>query len=327
MQRDDENIVMFPKWETALKEESFLALQEKRYEEALKKIDELLRYNIRDHEVVIGKLMCLMELGRYEEAEEMCEELIRDRENEYYFHYVHLYITILFQANKFDQVTERIEEELSSDKLPAVLREQFLQLYELSGKMESDIVEKKSSTYVHDLLDAVKHSQHQRQWQLISTLRSLKIIPDEKIVELLNKEEVHPVIKTGIFVWLKELDYKNKVNVQKFGQSLQVIPKETPNIESSTLYINTMKYLNELEHQNPTLYQLLNQLFTRYLYVQYPLLAKNEDAEIIAKSLKVIGHQMMGNHPADSMQEKGPVTDYMVEIINWEQLYLSIIEE
>ncbi|WP_010099029.1 tetratricopeptide repeat protein [Ornithinibacillus scapharcae] len=327
MQRDDENLVLFPKWEMVLKEESLQAIQEKRYEDALNKIDELLRYNVLDHEVIVGRLMCLMELGRYQEAEDMCEEVIRDKEDEYYFHYVHLYITILFQSNKFDLVTERIEEELESDKLPTVLREQFLQLHALSDKMESDIVEKKTSIYIQDLLEAVARTQHQKQWQLISTLRTLKIVPDENIIGLLKKEEVHPVNKTGIFIWLKELDYKNKVIVQKFGQSLDVIPKETPEMESSLIYLKTMQYINEVEHQNPTLYQFLTQLFTRYLYVQYPLLTSDEDAEVIARSLTVIGQQMMGDFQDDSFQPDATILEYIEQIINWEQLYLSIIEE
>lgn len=327
MERDDENIVLFPKWETVLKEESLQAIQEKRYEDALDKINELLRYNVLDHDILVGRLMCFMELGRYQEAEDMCEELIREKEDEYYFHYVHLYITILFQSNKFDLVTEKIEEELESDKLPRELREQFIQLHALSDKMESDIVEKKTSTYIHDLLDAVVRSQHQKQWQVISTLRSMKIVPDDDIISLLKREDVHPINKTGIFIWLKELDYNGKVYVQKFGQSLEVIPMETPNIESSSLYVKTMNYINEIEHQNPTLFHFLKQLLTRYLYVQYPLLRADEEAEIIANSLLVIGQQMMGNFQEVSLQQEGTIKNYIEEIINWEQLYLSIIEE
>src|SRR5699024_12350339 len=95
----DDNIILFPKWKTALEEERLQALKEQRYEDALKKLNELTGYQITNHEIYIGKLICLIELRGYDEAERLCESLI-EYQDENYYHYLHIYLTNLFQTRQ-----------------------------------------------------------------------------------------------------------------------------------------------------------------------------------------------------------------------------------
>jgi hypothetical protein len=268
-----------------------------------------------------------MELGRYQEAEDMCEDIIRNRDDEHYFHYVHIYLTILFQTNKYDILMERIEEELDTKDLPSMLREQFMQLYDMSEKMESELVEQKSSVYVDDLMEAVTIANHEKQWRSIVKLRSMHIEPEIRVIELLEKEEIHPVIKTAILLWLQEQNYAKLVNIHKFGKQLQVIPMEIPAITLHSTYEKTIQYLHDIEQDNPTLYQFLEQLLYRYLYVQYPLVPPNEDADLLAESLKIIGYQLMNQQEVEPNTDKEKVLVYLEDILNGEQLYLSIIED
>src|SRR5699024_7352147 len=97
---DSGKVILFPKWKTQLEEESLTAIKEKEYREALQKLNKLIRYNVLNHETLIGKLICLIELGNYEEAQHMCEELI-SRKSEYYYQYVHIYLTLLFQTSQY----------------------------------------------------------------------------------------------------------------------------------------------------------------------------------------------------------------------------------
>ncbi|WP_176447538.1 tetratricopeptide repeat protein [Lentibacillus sp. CBA3610] len=98
-----------------------MALKEKRYEEALAKLDQLLGYGVQNHEVMIGKLMCLMELNRYKEAQDFCESLLIHKD-EHYYHYVHIYLTILFQTSQYQLLMNQVEQELESDLVPAEMK-------------------------------------------------------------------------------------------------------------------------------------------------------------------------------------------------------------
>ena len=53
MSSRSENVILFPKLQKRLEEESLFALQEKRYEEALSKLNLLLSYHIDNHEILI----------------------------------------------------------------------------------------------------------------------------------------------------------------------------------------------------------------------------------------------------------------------------------
>lgn len=327
MSNDEDNVILFPKWKNTLREEGFLALQEKRYIEALDKLNELLQYNTEDHEIIIGKLMCLMELGRYQEAEDMCEEIIQNKQVEHHYQYIHIYLTILFQTNKYNVLMDIIENELASENLPDVLREQFLQLYDMSEKMEMDVVEKKSSIYTEELLEAVSASNHDKQWRAIVQLRSMGVDPDSNTIDLLVEEDIHPVIKTAIFCWLQESHYTRLVNVGKFGKKFTIKPHDIPEIPLTEAYKRILGHLHEVEQGNPTLYHFLEKLLYRYFYVHYPILPLGEDSELVAESLKIIGYQIMNQQEISPIEKHEKAIQYMEDILNCEQLYLSIIED
>lgn len=327
MQHRDENVILFPKWKTTLKEESFQALQEKRYEEALDKLNELIHYQVENHEIIIGKMICLMELGRYQEAEDLCEEVIQNKQDEHYYHYVHIYLTILFQTNKYSLLMERIQEELNSESLPPQLREQFLQLYDMSEKMETDIVEEKSSRYFDDLMKAVGDKNHDKQWRLVTMLRTMKKEPDKDMVLLLKADDIHPVIKTAIVQWLQESNYSSLVNVRKLGRQLHVNPDDLTEIRFSSTFQETLYILREMEQENPTLFQFLEQLLYRYFYVLYPLLPSSDEAELIAEALRHICNQVISGQSENTVWNQTDIVPYIEEILECEQLYLSIIEE
>src|SRR5690625_7874970 len=100
------NVVLFPKWKTSLEESSLQAMKEKRYETALEKLDELLSYKVNHYEIIIGKIICLMELNRYNEAQNICEDMLQHK-NEDYYHYLHIYLTLLFQTKQYDLLMEQ----------------------------------------------------------------------------------------------------------------------------------------------------------------------------------------------------------------------------
>ncbi|HAM79650.1 tetratricopeptide repeat protein [Ornithinibacillus bavariensis] len=327
MQQNDENIILFPRWQNTLKNESLQAIQERRYEDALDKINRLLHYHVKDHEIIIGKIMCLMELGRFEEAEEVCEEVLINRQDENYYQYLHIYLTILFQTNKYSLLLERIEEEMKSPELPLVMREQFEQLYELSIKLESDIVEKNSDMYRNELKQAVIDCDYFKQWRTISKLRSMKFAIHDTIIELLSNQDVHPVVKTNIFHWLQDQEYSDSVQIVKFGIEMKVIPIEISEITIQPVYIKTLQYLSDLEQENPTLFLFLEKTLYRYFYVKHPILPPMEDCIFLAKSLQKISNQITHRLEVEEDTNIEKVLHFMEDIVQCEQLYLSIIED
>ncbi|ALX48228.1 tetratricopeptide repeat protein [Lentibacillus amyloliquefaciens] len=230
MARHSENVVLFPKWRKVLEEESLKALKEKRYEEALEKLNQLLLFGNENHEVNIGKLMCLMELNRFKEAQDFCEALLLQKDVHYY-HYVHIYLTILFQTSQYELLMNQAEQELETDALPEEIREQFRQLFDMSKKMRRDIRDEKAPEYINDLFKAVQEENHAHQYTLVEQIRKIDMTPTEQIMALLTDNRVHPVTKTAIFLWLKDKSISEEVIIHKLGVKQTITPEHLPALE------------------------------------------------------------------------------------------------
>ncbi|ASN05078.1 tetratricopeptide repeat protein [Virgibacillus necropolis] len=324
---ENENVILFPKWKKTLEEESLLALKEKRYEEALHKLDQLLDYQVNNHEIVIGKLICLMELDRYEDAQVLSEELLKHR-NENYYHYVHIYLTILFQTNQYKKLMEQVDYELDNVSVPQQMKEQFQQLYDMSEKMNVEIKEEKHTEYISELLEAVNEQNHVKQWRSVEKLRKINTIPSIKATEaLLTESFVHPVIKTAIFKWLQDSECNENIRIHKLEMQVEVKPNQVSDIHSHATFKQILLLINKIELKNPTLYQLMETLLYRYIYVRYPIMPSSEHVKHIAIALTNIGEAYLGMEHLPDNELDPDILRYQDEIKLCETLYLSIIEE
>lgn len=321
-----ENIILFPKWQTTLEKEILLDLEQKKYTDALAKLNKLLNFKVNKHEIFIGKLICLMELGEYEEAEDFCDELLSVRDENYY-HYLHIYLTILFQTNQYDILMEQVDLECANNTIPNEVNDQFQQLYNMSKKMRNDIISEKSTVYLKKLTEAITEKDHAKQWQLIESLRRMKLEPTQEIIQLLVGETVHPVTKTAIFHWLQDNEIKQSVDIHKLQLQLNVRPTDIATIKSHMTIKQTMLLISDIEQKNPSLFRLLEQLLFRYVYVRYPIIYPNEDTKEIANALVNIGEEYLNIYTKSSKLSNDNIKYYTEEIKMCENLYLSIIEE
>lgn len=326
MPNHQDNVILFPKWRTKLEEESLLALKEKRYEEALTKLDKLLSYHVNNYEIFLGKLMCLMELDRYEEAQDLCETLIKHKHDENYYHYVHIYLTILFQTSQYELLMEQVEFEFASGEVPGIILEQFQQLYDMSKEMQNEITYEKSSEYISKLLEVVEQQNHAEQWRLVERMRQINADPTQAVKSLLTNEHVHPVTKTAILKWLKEKSVSAEVTISKLDTQVSITPANIPDIESHPTMKQLILIIGELEQKNPTLFQIVDKLLYRYIYVRYPVMPDDCEIMHIAKALTQLGEEHLDVHTIENENIEDQVTRFMDEIKMCEVLYSAIIE-
>ncbi|MHA6252100.1 tetratricopeptide repeat protein [Oceanobacillus sp. CAU 1775] len=323
---ETKNIILFPKWQKTLEVESVRAIKDRSFEEGLAKLNMLLDHQVENHDIYTGKLICLMELERYEEAQDLCETLISVKDV-HYDEYIHIYLTILFQTNQYGMLMDIVESELENGNIRDNLVAQFRQLYEMSEKMRLDVETDRSNIYLDALYDAVNQENHIEQWRLINKISKLKLPPSEKVVSLLSNEYVHPLNKSAIFLWLKEKGVTKPVDIHKFGVHIKMIPKQTPDIKDNLFANAVYQTIEQLEHKNPTLYKLVEKLFEKYLYVLYPISPPIEDAELVAESLIIIGEEYLNLKEIESANENDEYAHYIQEIKTSEILYTTIINE
>lgn len=325
MSINKEKVIIFPKWRSYLEKSSMEALNNKNYPEALKQFDELLQLQVCNHEIILGKLICLMELGHITEALKLSESKL-DEKDRNYFEYVQIYVTLLFQMNRFEEVIDQIEYELKKEQIPKRIREQFHQLYDVSKQMRKDVQMEQAKKYEQKLKEALKSNDPKNQYQWIVKLRSLKQQPFLTIESLLQEESIHPVVKTVIFQWLQDIAYSQPISVCKFNRQQTFIPCQTAPISEVTIISETLNLLSEVEQQNPTLYNFAKSLLYRYTYVIYPFLFPTEDQLHVKEAVIQISSTYLNMSKNAGKIQKDQTRKYVKDIHVCSTLYASIIE-
>lgn len=324
MPQDSDNVILFPTWQKNLEQESLDAMREKKYEEALEKINQLLHFNVENHELYIAKLICLMELRDHRGALDLSEEMLAHKD-ENYFQYVHIYLTVLFQMGYYEQLIDQVHYEFSEHHVPPNLAEQFEKLEEASRSLYEEVKIHQGVEYIQGFKKAIKDRAFQRQWHIIMQMRKNETNMHPEMIDLLASDDIHPMIQTGIFMCLQDQTYGDEVKVRKLGMQATFIPSLTPSIERDTHIQTIERLLEDVEQENPVLYQLMQQMIHRYAYVRHPFSFEEEQLPMIASSIRMLASSIF-NDQEPTYEE--PMSEHIIEEIEMSiSLYLSVIEE
>src|SRR5699024_2893720 len=106
---------------------------------------------------------------------------------------------------------------------------------------------------ISKLLDAVQKKDTLDQHQIILQRRKNQLTWHELFKEMLSEEDIHPVVKTELFIILQEADYQEEVIINKAGKSLSFSPRFMLPLEKHPSYLKSMETIEEVEQQNPVL--------------------------------------------------------------------------
>ncbi|HHU18811.1 MAG TPA: hypothetical protein GXZ58_00890 [Bacilli bacterium] len=328
MQEQHSNIVLFPKQRERLEQSGFHAMHEKNFVQAIDYFDQLLSYGVNDQAIVLGKLTSLIELGRQDEAEQLCEELIA-RKDEHYFSYINIYATLLFQFHKHKDVAKVLKNALSSEEIPSILRSQFEKLYDVNQPLVNEQIEQEEKITKRELIDAFEANDNLAQWHLVNHLQNADVTPYITLFEeMLVDEKVNPIIKTVIVGLLQAKLIDQEFKVIKFGTEIEINPKTFPFKNDHPFRLALTEAMEDYEQQNPTLYQLCEQLIDRFFYVLYPLTPPLSDLDrIISAMIAIVENSFETKSKLNEEHYSKELLTTVNQIIELEKVYFSIMEE
>src|SRR5699024_10927773 len=97
------------------------------------------------------------------------------------------------------------------------------------------------------LLDAVQKKDALAQHRIILQWRRNQLPLPELFKEMLSEEDIHPVVKTELFIILQESDYQEKVIINKADKSLSFTTRFMLPLEADTSNIKSMETREEVE--------------------------------------------------------------------------------
>ncbi|MCE7793459.1 hypothetical protein K8O68_13620 [Salipaludibacillus sp. CUR1] len=302
----DDNVILFPGLVPRLVEKGMTSLKEKKYYDALTYFKQSTELEYGHPQARYGLVITNIELNRLEEAKKHCESMLHEGIGEYY-DVLQVYVSLLVQLGAYQEVVDLLEVVIEEDKLPPKMAESFYHLLEFSRQMTDGFEEIEFDTDVSDeesleigpsteeLIQALEKGNPDQQWgaiQQLSQHESQKV--EEAYRTFLKGEENNPVLKSYLLQTLKEMKSQEEYEVHKFGENFKIRIQDLEDVFHEKFGTRVVRRLEEiLAQKNPSLFEMIQQVWWHYLFALYPKSPQPLDANVWACALHYMGKDLL----------------------------------
>ncbi|HSP20814.1 MAG TPA: tetratricopeptide repeat protein [Planococcus sp. (in: firmicutes)] len=279
------NVIVFPNTVQVLLTEGMNLLKDERYVSARDKLHQVLAYE-PEHPGALGAYAyCLFELGEYEEALEVCRELLKVGPV-HYLETMELYISILMQVREFGEA-ERVLEALIEEKvLPDERLEQFQQLRELNERIALNAVPAKIDPTLYATANFVALPPAEQERRVLELPAGSLEVMKGSMIELVQHPETDTLAKTYILFKLHEEKVDAEVRLHKFGFEETYSIRQLPDPVNDGKLVAVKKILRDCMQKDPTRLDMALELFDRHVFLLYPFMWEAYSAEQVAFAYK-----------------------------------------
>ena len=263
------NVIVFPTTVNRLLTDGMTFLKNEKYEEARDKLYQVLSYE-PDNTAALGAYSyCLYELGEFEEALDVCRELLRIGPI-HYLETMELYISILMQVRKYEEAEQTITALIEENVLPEERLEQFRQLRDLNEQIVANTNTETVDSTLYQLDEFLTLSPSEQE-RLIMDLPPASYNAMKKyLMAIVSHPQVDLLTKTYILFMLHQEKVEATVTVEKFHYQGSFRVSELPDPLTSPRLEAIRNRFDESLSKDPTRLELAKELFDRHVYLLYP---------------------------------------------------------
>ena len=271
-----DNVILFPGLEKRLLEKGLDYLKQQKYRDAIQYLEQALEHDPENSDVYVGLVLANYEAGNTHQAKEMVAEMLRSGLGDY-IQVIDMYLMILVQLNEYKEVVATIEALLEEREIPADKHEHFISMLEfgkrmLNGDTEMESIESFEEETEEEELNLFDYKTPNDQVMVAAELAKVNIRPYvTKVKEYVESEAGHPFLKTMLLNILKEQEYGEETHVRKFDWEESFTPAEIPELKDYIENSGVIQLLSsEIESDDPVLFENVQSLVERYLFLVYP---------------------------------------------------------
>lgn len=296
-----DNIVFFPGFEKRLADKGLESLQNKRFLEAIKLLEEAKEHDPENTDVLIGLVLAYFEGAAYPKAKALASEMLLKGIGDY-FQMVDLYLTILIQLHEYQEIVTTIEALLDEKEIPPEKHDHFLTILQFSRRMADNKhpeQEENEPEPANKRLNLLNLASLNEQMLVISSLAERNIRPYiEEIKEYLSSESGHPFLKTMLLTLLKEQEYDKQIKVSKFNMEINAVPIELPDVQYQPRTTQVVKLLeDQLESSDPILFENIKGMAERTFFISYPFNLMPNETPAWAAAFHLLAQDYFGIEP------------------------------
>ncbi len=315
----ESQIVPLPNLKEILFKQLRMALAENRDKDVILIVDEIILHEFGNPNVYVNKIDALIRLNRWEMAKDFCERIMGLSDESYRFFLDH-YLFVLHESGLYTDLIKTYDLGLENGYI-LKSNNALAALYESAKSLLEDEIQ----LLMGKLEKARLEENHLAQAGIMAKMKLVNYYDVNFWHSFLNDKLVHPVIKTDILMWAKDNKINQKIKLQKFGQSISVVPTELIDWNRQPTYLHIVKKMESILHQNPVQHGLLLQMFNHYSYVLYPFLISKDEEGILVKALIHMG-EVHFNEADDHNTVNHRVQKYVYEINMCHEMFLQVYE-
>ncbi|MBT2681861.1 tetratricopeptide repeat protein [Bacillus sp. ISL-35] len=280
-----DNLILFPGLGKRLLEKGLDYLKQQKYRDAIQCLEQALEHEPENSDIYVGLILVHYETGNLKQAKEIAAEMLRSGRGDY-IQVIEMYLMILVQLNEYREVVTTIEGLLEDREIPPDKHEHFVRMLEFGRKMQ-DAPQEYETEEVHED-EAQIHDDEQeianlfatndinKQVMALASLTNVNIRPFIKILQdYLVSQEGHPFLKTMTVNILREQEYSEEIAISKFGWEESFTPAHLPDVKEYIEDRGVLQLLaDEIENDDPVLYEQVQSLVERYFFLMYPFKAR-----------------------------------------------------
>ncbi|WP_019413437.1 hypothetical protein [Paenisporosarcina sp. TG20] len=297
-----ENIIVFPGMVDRLITEGLKHAEDFQYDLAVDSLRQALTFTEPNEQALGIYAYSLYEIGEFEEARTICEELLKVGPT-YYFETMELYVTVLIELRQFSEVTQIVESLLEENVIPLDKVDKFEQLLNLNMRVGKEIGETPLEDVPHNnqidstlfQYETFLRFSEDKQQQLLVELEGEDLAPiEQELATIIEGELTSPITKSFALLLMAHEGIKRTVTIDKFGHCADVVPKGLPDPSETKGVESVLKLTGDQLLQNPTKLEMVHDLIIRQSFATYPFeWFSFEEQEVAEAYIKYVG-EMLG---------------------------------
>lgn len=292
-----------------------------RYEDALDQIDELMEQAYETESLYLQKLHCLMQVDAWEAMEKLAEPLSKLKDRGYKYEYKLFYYISLYHQAQYKLVIELIEEQELPETVPEEITQAIQTIYDSSQQQ----IKEEAHHIEQQMQMAIISTNEQAQWQLFHQWSQLDLPPPAMFVDMLAHPDVNRFVKTFIIDALQTWEKEGEVTIVKGDHAKETTLSQLPTLTNHPIYQATYKRLAEIEHFNPTLFELSKDLFHRYMEYIYPFLYSEEEIITVSEAVFTVADFYLEGSMAEEEFDPEKLQQYINEVAKSNEAYFKLM--
>lgn len=265
-------MIVFPGTVERLLDQAEDAMQAEEFEEAVRVTEQLLEIAPDSPEIPGILAVAFYETKDFEKAKTYAAQWLQSDMSEY-FEAMELYLAICMQLQDYEEVEDTIGALLDEGIIPTELKQKFLYLRELNGRLLSRFTDDVSVKLKQAIsFESFLQLDGYHQQQMLAQLENNGAQDSHSLLtEIAVFDELPPVIRTVALVLLRNSGYEKPLVIRKFGRGLSVIPSDLPLPGEDAVSKEIIARLRDALDKDPSRLSLVEEAVRKFALISYPL--------------------------------------------------------